>query len=177
MGLNVKSFSQSSDILNITKKNGKYLKSLFEGSSISFRTKGGKYVSGVIKQIKKDSLFVTTYVMGKFMSAYGFTVIDTVKFYTDGFSYKEITNIKMDRKKNNLIMPLSILSTYWGAGYAVLNIVNKTSNKESLTTSKNLKSLGIAFAAIGFGKLLNKIFYGTEYTKVSVNYINMQVAK
>ena len=177
VGLHVQSFSQSSDILNVTKRNGKYLKSFFAGSSIKFRTKNGRYVNGVVEKIKKDSLFITTYVMGRMMTNYGFTVIDTVSSVIDGISYKEITHIKIDRKKNNLIMPLSILSTLGGAGYVVLNIVNKTSNKESLTTNKNLKSLGIAIAAIGFGQLLNKFFIGTEYTRVNVNYINMQTVK
>ena len=68
IGLNNQTFSQSSDILNVTKNNGKYLKSYFEGSSISFRTKKGNYVSGIIDKIKRDSLFVTTYVMGRFMT-------------------------------------------------------------------------------------------------------------
>lgn len=177
LGLNFQSFSQSSDIINVTKRNGKYLKSFFEGSAIKFRTKNGKYVNGVIEKIKKDSLLVTTYVMGRMMTTYGFTVIDTIRSFITGVSYKEITHIKIDRKKNNLIMPLSILSTYGGAGYIVLNVVNRISNNESLTTKANLKSLGIAIAVLGFGRLVNKIFNQTEYTRVNVNYINLQSLK
>ena len=177
IGLNSTSFSQSSDILNVAKKNGKYLKSFFEGSSISFRTINGKYVNGLIDKIKKDSLFVTTYVMGRFMTAYGFTVIDTAKVFTNGFSCKEVSHIKLDKRKLTLVKPLGALSIAGGAGYIVLNLINKTNSKEKINTKENRKSLGIALSAVGFGLFLNKIFPEVKYTKVTVNYINMQTVK
>ena len=177
IGLNNQTFSQSSDILNVTKNNGKYLKSYFEGSSISFRTKKGNYVSGIIDKIKRDSVFVTIYVMGRFMTDYGFTVIDTAKIFTNVFAYNEVSHIKLDKKKFALVKPLGALSILGGAGYIALNLINKATNKEKIDTKENKKSLGIALSAIGFGVLLNKIFPDVKYTRVKINYINLQTTQ
>jgi hypothetical protein len=179
IGLSFQSFSQSSDIINVTRKNGRHLKSFFAGSPIMFQTKRGNYVNGIIKSIKNDSLFVKTYVMGRYMTEYGFTVLDTANVFTTGFSYKELSRIKLDEKKSFFRKNLGGLLVAGGAAYTVLNIINTAGSKESLGSNENLKNLGTAGAAIGVGLLINKIFPVTIFSRKSdkINYVNMQVAK
>jgi hypothetical protein len=179
IGISFQSFSQSSDMINITRKNGRHLKSFFAGSPITFQTKRSNYVNGIIKNIKNDSLFVKTYVMGRYMTSYGFTVIDTANSFTTGFSYKEISHIKLDTRKSFVRKNLGGLLIAGGAGYAALNIINRTSSKEPIGGKENIKNLGSAGAAIGLGILINKIFPATRYSRKSdkINYVNMQVVK
>jgi hypothetical protein len=177
--ISYQSFSQSTDIIDVTRKNGRHLKSFFTGSAIAFQTIKGNYVNGVIKSIKNDSLFVKTYVMGRYMTNYGFTVIDTVNSFTTGFSYKEIEHVKLDTKKSFFRKNLGGLLIAGGAGYAALNVINKASSKEPIGSKENVKNLGTAGAVIGLGLLINKIFPATRYSRKSdkINYINMQVVK
>jgi hypothetical protein len=178
-GISFQTFSQSSDIINVTRKNGRHLKSFFSGSPIMFQTKRGNYVNGVIKNIKNDSLFVKTYVMGRYMTQYGFTVIDTANVFTTGFSYKEISRILIDTKKSFFRKNLGSLLIAGGAGYTVLNVINNVSSKEPIGSKENLKSLGAAGAAIGLGLLINKIFPVERFSRKGdkINYVNMQVVK
>jgi hypothetical protein len=179
IGLSFQSFSQSSDIINVTRKNGRHLKSFFASSTIMFQTKRGNYVNGIIKSIKNDSLFVKTYVMGRYMTSYGFTVIDTANSFTTGFSYKEISHIKLDTKKSFFRKNLGGAMIAGGTGYATLNIINKASSKEPIGSKENMKSLGTAGALVGLGLLFNKIFPATRYSRKNdkINYVNMQVVK
>jgi hypothetical protein len=179
IGISYLSFSQSSDIINVTRRNGRHLKSFFAGSAITFQTTRGNYVNGIIKSIKNDSLFVKTYVMGRYMTQYGFTVIDTANVFTNGFSYKEISHIKLDTKKSFFRKNLGGLLIAGGAGYAALNIINKASSKEPIGSKENLKNLGTAGAAISLGLLINKIFPTTRFSRKGdkINYVNMQVVK
>ncbi len=173
------SFSQSSDIINVTRKNGRHLKSFFAGSPIMFQTTRGNYVNGVIKSIKNDSLFVKTFVMGQYMTEYGFTVIDTANSFTNGFSYKEISHIKLETKKSFFRKNLGGLLIAGGAGYTVLNVINRAASKEPITNKGNLRNLGKAGSVIGLGLLINKIFPATRFSRQSdkINYVNMQVIK
>jgi hypothetical protein len=177
--INFQSFSQSTDIINVTRKNGRHLKSFFAGSNIMFQTKRGNYVNGVIKSIKNDSLFVKTYVMGRYMTSYGFTVIDTANSFTTGYNYKDISHIKLDTKKNFFRKTLGGAMIAGGAGYAALNIINKASSKESIGSKENIKSLSTAGAFVGLGLLIKKIFPATRFSRKSdkINYVNMQAAK
>jgi hypothetical protein len=179
IGINYLSFSQSSDILNVTRKNGRHLKSFFSGSTITFQTKRGNYVNGIIKSIKNDSLFVKTYVMGRYMTNYGFTVIDTTNSFITGFSYKEIAHIKLDTKKTFYRNFIGGAMVAGGAGYAALNIINKATNKEPIGSKENVKNLTVAGGFIGLGLLFNKIFPAIRYSRKSdkINYVNMQVVK
>jgi hypothetical protein len=179
IGISFQSFSQSSDMINITRKNGRHLKSFFAGSPITFQTKRNNYVNGIIKNIKNDSLFVKTYVMGRYMTSYGFTVIDTANSFTTGFSYKEISHIKLDTKKSFFRKNLGGLLVAGGAAYTALNVINRAASKEPIGSNENLKNLGTAGAAIGVGLLINKNFPATRYSRKSdkINYVNMQVVK
>jgi hypothetical protein len=177
--INFQSFSQPTDIINVTRKNGRHLKSFFAGSPITFQTIRGNYVNGIIKSIKNDSLFVKTYVMGRYMTEFGFTVLDTANVFTTGFSYKEIAHVKLDTKKSFFRKNLGGLLIAGGAAYTALNVINRAASKESIGSTQNLKNIGTAGGAIGLGVLINKIFPVTIYSrkKDKINYVNMQVVK
>jgi hypothetical protein len=179
IGLNYLSFSQATDIINVTRKNGRHLKSFFAGSPITFQTTRGNYVNGMIKSIKNDSLFVKTYVMGRYMTEYGFTVIDTANIFTTGFSYKEISRILIDTKKSFFRKNLGGLLIAGGAAYTALNVINNVGSKAPIGSKENLKNLGAAGAAIGLGLFINKIFPVERFSRKGdkINYVNMQVVK
>ena len=62
-----------------------------------------------------------------------------------------------------------------GTGYALLNVINGAYLHESVTSSKNLTSLGIAAGAVGTGILIN---YLTKHSrKYHVEYIHMNDVK
>ncbi len=178
-GINFQLIAQSSDIITVSRKNGKYLKSFFTGSAISFQTKNNNYVDGVIQSIKHDSLFIKTSVMGRYMTKFGFTVIDTSYSFTSGFSFKDIAHIKLDAKKSFLRKNLGGLLIAGGLGYAVLNVINRTINNEPIGSKGNIKSLGTAGAAIALGVFVHKIFPVVKYTRKTdkITYVNMQVSK
>jgi hypothetical protein len=179
IGVGFLSFSQPTDIINVTRKNGRHLKSFFAGSSITFQTTRGNYVNGVVKSIKNDSLFVKTYVMGRYMTEYGFTVLDTANIYLTGFSYKEIAHIKLDTRQSFVRKNLGGLLIAGGAGYTVLNVINTVGSKEPIGSKENLKNLGTAGAVIGLGLLISKVFPAIRYSRKSdkISYVNMQVVK
>ncbi len=179
IGINYQSFSQPTDLINVTRKNGRHLKSFFAGSQIMFKSKRGNYVNGVIKSIKNDSLFVKTYVMGRYMTEYGFTVIDTANSFTTGYSYKDISHIKLYTKNSFFRKNLGGLLIAGGAGYTALNVINKVASKEPIGSNENLKNLGAAGGAIGLGLLINKIFPADIFSRKSdkINYVNMQLVK
>ncbi len=179
LGISFQSFSQPTDIITVSRKNGRHLKSFFAGSSITFKTTRGNYVNGMIKSIKNDSLFVKTYVIGRYMTEFGFTVLDTANIYLTGFSYKEIAYIKLDTKQSFVRKNLGGLLIAGGAAYTVLNVINTVGSKEQIANKENLKNLGTAGTAIGLGLLINKIFPATRYSRKSdkINYVNMQVVK
>ena len=179
IGINYQSFSQSSDIINVTRKSGRHLKSFFAGSPIMFQTTRGNYVNGIITNIKNDSLYIKTYVMGRYMTNYGFTVLDTANVFTTGFSFKEISHIKLDTKKSFFRKTFGGLMIAGGAGYSALNVLNKSTNKEPIGSKENVKNLALAGGAIGTGTLINKIFPLTRYSRKrdKINYVNIQVVK
>lgn len=170
------SFAQAGDMLSVRKKNGVTIKSFIAGSPIVFQTTYGAYVEGVIKQIKNDSVFMTTYDIRKYMTSFGGWVIDTVTTYIVGYHYNEIASVKVFREKGALRHLLGNMLMLGGAGYAVLNVFNGTYFDDPITDKKNVRSLSIAAGVFGFGFLMNKLFpvrtFSTKRNRIV--YVKMQ---
>lgn len=73
----------------ILKKNGKTIKTYYEGSEIIFDAGAGMQ-RAQIYDMKKDSLFLVQYEVQQRMTTLGFTVPDTVAAYRSAIHYHEI---------------------------------------------------------------------------------------
>ncbi len=167
-----KSFSQASDFISVKKRNNRTLKTFFPGVPISFETFDKRQVSGLITAIRNDSVFVKAWDVRPMINGLGIPVTDTVGAYLSGFHYKEINKVEVsDRMKLQQLTPGRIL-IIGGTGYALLNIINGAYLHQSITSSKNLTSLGIAAGAVGAGFLTNYLVkrgnrYHVEYIRMS----------
>jgi len=171
----VKIFSQASDFITVVKRNGRTVKTFFPGIPISFETFDKRQVSGLITAIRNDSIFVKEWDIRPVLNNIGIPVTDTVGAYLDGFHYKEIGKVDVsDRMKFQQVTVGRIL-IIGGTGYALLNVINGAYLHESVTSSKNLTSLGIAAGAVGVGLLANYI--SKHRNRYHVEYVHMNDGK
>lgn len=169
--LSAKVFSQASDFIVVKKRNGKTVKTFFPGLPISFVTVDKRPVSGLITAIRHDSIFIREADIRPVMTNIGIPVTDTVGIYYSGFHYNEIGKVDVsDRMRFQEVTPGRILIV-GGTGYILLNVINGAYLHESLTSSKNLTSLGTAAGAVGLGVLLNYI--ARHRNQYHVEYVHM----
>lgn len=171
IAVSVNSFSQASDFISVKKRNNRTLKTFFPGIHISFETYDKRQVSGMITSIRNDSIFIKEWDVRPMLNSLGIPVTDTVGMYLSGFHYKELNKVEVsDRMKLQQLTPGRIL-IIGGTGYALLNIINGAYLHQSITSAKNLTSLGIAAGAVGAGFLTNYLVKrGNRY---HVEYIRM----
>jgi hypothetical protein len=166
-----KSFSQASDFISVKKRNNRTLKTFFPGVQISFETFDKRQVSGTITAIRNDSVFIKEWDVRPMINSLGIPVTDTVGTYLSGFHYKEINKVEVsDRMKLQQLTPGRIL-IIGGTGYALLNVINGAYLHQSITSAKNLTSLGIAAGAVGAGFLTNYLVKRSN--RYHVEYIRM----
>jgi hypothetical protein len=171
----VKIFSQASDFITVKKRNGKTIKTFFPGIPISFITFDKRPVSGLITAIRNDSVFVKEFDIKPMYNSIGIPVTDTAGIYLSGFNYKEIDQVDVyEGMRFQEVTPGRIL-IIGGTGYALLNVINGAYLHQSITSSKNLTSLGIAAGAVGTGLLLN--YLKKHANKSHVEYVHMNDVK
>lgn len=149
-------FSQTSDFLVLKKRNNRTLKTYYPGAFISAHTYNGFFVNGFIKQIRNDSLIILQEETRLVAAEFG-SVVDTVS-YTIGLDYHEIKtfhytgNYTWGRKRGFAQITLPKLMKIGGIGYIILELVNSTYRKESLSENNKVVPLAIAagVAATGF---------------------------
>jgi hypothetical protein len=93
--------AQLSDFMVLKKRNGKTIKTFFQGSPILFTTTNGGSHQGVIDKINNDSLFVSEYVVVQMPTRLGVYVLDTAARYRYKFHYNEIRSIHHEKKGFN----------------------------------------------------------------------------
>jgi len=171
----VKTFSQASDFIVVKKRNGRTVKTFFPGLPISFATVDKRQASGLIEAIRNDSIFVKEWDIRPTINSFGIPVTDTVAVYLAGFHYKEIGVVDVsDRMGMQQVTPARLL-IIGGSGYIALNLINGAYQHQSVTSSKNLTSLGIAAGAITAGLLVNYI--SRHKNKFHVEYVHMNETK
>ena len=168
-------FSQASDFITVNKRNNRTVKTFFPGLPISFETYDKRQASGLITAIRNDSIFIKEYDVRQVLNQWGIPVLDTLGQYLNGFHYKEIAKVDVsDRMRLQEVTPGRIL-IIGGTGYALLNVINGAYLHQSITSSKNLTSLGIAAGAVGTGVLIN--YLSRHSKKYHVEYIHMNDVK
>lgn len=168
-------FSQSSDFITVKKRNNRTIKTFFPGVPISLVTYDKREASGLITAIRNDSIFIKEYDIRPMINGLGIPFTDTAAEYISGFHYKEITSIDVsDRMHLSQLTPGRIL-IIGGTGYALLNVINGAYLHESITSSKNLTSLGIAAGAVGTGFLTN--YFLKKGKRYRIEYVRMNDVK
>lgn len=159
------SFSQVSDIISVKKKNGRTIKSFYEGSPILFQEQDGEYIGGPIEKIHHDSIYIRMYTVQKAPSPFGTYIFDTLNTYLVKTNYKDIRRISVYKGHGSLRQKLGLLMMIGGAGYAALNILNGSFFNLPVTDKKNLKTLGISAAVFGAGFINNKLFAANSFSR------------
>ncbi|MEO6733476.1 MAG: hypothetical protein ABIN01_19795 [Ferruginibacter sp.] len=170
------SYCQSPDFISVRRKNGQIIKTIGSGSSILFETKEGYYINGRVKEIKNDSIFVTTYDIRTVPTYLGVTKVDTFGTYLNKVNYRDIKRIKVFKRPRFIRGKIDKLLMYGGAGYVGLNILNALYLKQPVTEKGNLKSLGIAVGAVGVGFIIKKYFYVNRFSRRWHNIVYVKMS-
>ena len=148
--------SQTSDFIVLKKRNNRTIKTYYPGAFISAHTYNGFAVNGFIKEIRHDSLIVLQQETRLVAADFG-SVLDTVS-YTIGVDYREIKtfhytgDFSWGRKRGFAQITVPKLMKIGGVGFIILELVNSTYRKESLSENNKVIPLAIAagVAATGF---------------------------
>jgi hypothetical protein len=162
---------QSSDILLLKKKNGRTEKSYFSGSFIYFIDKSGREMSGTIKKIERDTLFIQYFDVRRAYNRWGTSVADTVTAYLFRYHYNEIQSIPKSTTAFEFVRDGTIFMI-GGVGYAALHLINSAIQHEEVVGKTVAIAGGVAAAGFIMRKLRKKSYQiGKKY---SLQYVNMQ---
>ena len=157
-----------SDVITVTKKNGRHLKTFQKNSRIDLLTHNGSQIAGVIQNIENDTVYITQYVTRELPTQFGTKYLDTLNKYIIPVLFKEIKAVEVYEPKFSRVRIGSLLQL-GGGGYIILNLVNglylKTHRDNKANIRKNLQSLGIGAAAFATGLALNKFMPPKKYSK------------
>ncbi len=162
--------AQPSDFLSLHNKKGLTVKTFLPGSSIVFGDVSGQTISGIVKKMMHDSLFVEQYDLRRAYDRWGFSVIDTVTRYTLKFHYKDIKWILKPSRSFGFIRNGTIFMI-GGTAYTFLHLFNSINKKEPINGITIVTSTSIA----AFGWILHKL-YKPHYIvgkKYSLTYLKM----
>lgn len=155
-------FSQS-DIL-VLRNHNQNITQYYAGRNITFFLEGMNQVTGYIKTISHDTLYINTYETRVLISNLGTWLTDTFVVHHDKYSYHDIIAFPRDEK-----LPFFNDGTLFmiaGAGYAALNLINAATQKEMVGGSDNIIKLSAAAVVFGIGYLIKK----THKTYISIGH-------
>jgi len=174
---NYSSAQQPSDFILIKKRNGRVLQFFAKGYSINYITNFESQVSGPILVIRNDSIYVRMYDIRPIVNSLGIQYLDTIGSSIVGNSIHDINRIQVYKRKNFLITKIEQLSIIGGAAYFALNIFNGAYLNDPITSSVNLRRLGISVGAFAIGFFIKKIFRVENFyssRKDRIEYVHMK---
>ena len=180
-------FTQASDFIVLKNKNNRTLKTYFPGAFISAVTYTGFNLSGIIKQIRNDSVFIEQQEVRQVPTQFGVPALDTIS-YTIRLHFKEIrafyyTNVKASSgrgmRRSFVGRTLPTLMILGGTGFIILELVNTAYRGESLSDGNTITVLAFAAAVAVTGFLWQKLQVRSTRagTKYKVIYIDMSRKK
>jgi hypothetical protein len=101
--------AQPSDFITLQKR-GKTIKTFFKGSKINFAATNGSSYQAVIDDIRRDSLWLSEYIIVQMPTRLGVYVLDTAARYRYQFHYKDIQSVFYEKKGFN----------YRNSGYSLM---------------------------------------------------------
>ncbi len=147
----------SNNIL-ILKKGEKTVTKFFSAHNISFYTKDGMPVNGVIDRVTRDSIFLTNYNIMRLQRADGAVFFDTAGRYKLMFSLDNIGSFPIYKQKGKNILTDGTLLMLAGGAYLVLNIFNTTRQGDPPFGQENLPNVLWATGAVATGFLLKQMW-------------------
>ncbi len=157
--------AQGSDIISVQKKNGKIIRNFGTGSPIALLTRNGEQISGVIKDIRDDSLFVYVYDVRQFVDISGLPFIDTLQTYTEKLYYGDVKRIQIYRHRGYARGLLSTFLKVGGVGYLVLNVVNGLYQHQDFDDPRFVTTLSLSAAAAASGWAISKFYKANQYSR------------
>ena len=165
------SIAQGTDILLLKKSNGRTIKTYVAGSFIEFRDISGRNVTGVIRRLERDTLFISYYDVRQGYTMWGTTMADTLSAYLMKYHYKEIAAIKRDTKTFQFVRD-GTLFIIGGVAYALLHSVNAAIKKEPVDGKTLAIAGGVAVTGFVMRKLQRKNYVlGRHF---SLHYIGLK---
>jgi len=159
----------------VLKKHYRTIKNYMSGSYIECQVKNDQWISGYIKAIKNDSVFITPMQVKQVGTIWGAYMLDTSWYGTYPVYVKDITAFPKQSKGSEIFTNGALLQLGSGT-YILLNIINGLSKKEEVFSGSNLGNLGIAAGVFGLGTLLH-ITNDKEWRigrKYKLEYINLK---
>lgn len=166
-----------SDIL-VLRKHHQNIAQYYAGRNITFFTDGMYAVTGYVKNISHDTLYMNQYDTRMAITMFGTYQLDTVAVYHVKYNYHEIIAFPKDASfgfiKDGTFFMIA------GAGYAALNLINAaTQKKQMVGGADNIIKLSAAAVVFGIGYLLKKANknYMPIGHKYSLLYLGMKQNK
>lgn len=174
-------------LYSIKEKNNRSLKTYFPGTFISAVTDTGFNLTGTIRQIKNDSVFIEQQEVRQVPTQFGVPALDTI-VHTIRLHYTEIRMFYYSNNKSGsgsgrkrsygggLIRNIMIVG---GTGFIVLELVNTIYRGESLSDGNKLTVLAIAAGVAATGILWKQLENRSNSagSKYKVVYVNMSIKK
>lgn len=166
---------QVSDIISVQKKNGKIVKNFGAGSPIALLTDNGEEVSGVVKEIRDDSVFVYVYDIRQFVGMTGLASVDTLQTYVEPVHYRNVRSIQVYRHRGYARGLLASVLKVGGIGYLVLNVVNGLYQHQRFDDPRFVTTLSLSAAAAATGWAISKYYRSNQYSRKRhrIVYINL----
>lgn len=172
-GFGVKGQQSPSDMILLKDRHGRTVKTLFSGLPIYFIDVAGRDVSGVIRKIARDSVFIQYYDIRKAYTQWGTSVMDTVTTFLIPVYYKEIKVIPKEHQHFEFVRD-GTLFIIAGTGYAALHLINTAIQGGSVNGTSLAIAGGVAVTGLVMRKLRKKSYIvGKKYT---LQYVNMQTS-
>jgi hypothetical protein len=159
-----------SDMVVLRNKKGRTVKSYFSGMPIDFGDRGGREVSGIVKKIDNDTIFIQQYDIRRLYNQWGTSVADTVTSYLLKYHHNEVSWVRKPKASFEFVRDGTIF-IIGGTGYLLLHVINAAYLNEPVVGSTVAIAAGIAVGGIVMKKLRkNKYPIGKKYQMV---YIDM----
>lgn len=148
--------AQTSDMVVLRKKNNKTDRTLFAGMLTEFGTVDGRWISGQIIKVQRDTVFLSYFDIRRVPTRFGTFVMDTIARLPVAIYYKDIKVFRRKKAPFQFIRDGKLFKI-GAVGYALLNLVNGKYLNESLTDNQNMKSLSIAGGVFAAGFVMGKL--------------------
>lgn len=145
------------------------LRSYFPGKPIDFGSNTGREITGIVRKIANDTLYIQQYDIRQAYTIWGTQVQDTISIYFLKYHYNEIAWIRKNKAGFELLRN-GTLFMVGGSAYTLLHLINAAYKKEPIIWSTVAISAGIAATGFVMHKL-RKMRY-TIGRKYHLKYIN-----
>ena len=138
----------------VFKKGPHTMQRYFAGSFISFQLSNKQWISGYIKNLKKDSVTLVPIKESPTINFLGTVITDTIILNTVTIALNNIYAVPKEHEGLAFITNGSLLQIASG-GYMVLNIINTAASKDPVFGKDNIENLGIAAGVFALGTILH----------------------